>query len=236
MGAPDIVYVVRVGERNEQLRYSLRSIAAHLPHRRVWLAGYCPTWAKDVGKISVVQPGTKYANSTANLRAAAEHPDVAEEFLYFNDDFFVMQQVGVMPVLHRGPVSRVEAYYATRANGQYLKGLRETRDLLATLGRPNPLSYELHVPMPMTKTRLLETLDIGRELKVLHKRTLYGNLHQVGGREIIDPKILTVGPRFSRHASFLSTMPDTFTRGQVGGYIRSRLAKTGPYEIPGRRR
>ncbi|WP_329368707.1 hypothetical protein OG896_24495 [Streptomyces sp. NBC_00669] len=236
MALPDIVYAVRPGEHNEALRYSLRSVAAHVPHRRVWIAGYCPRWAADVGAIPVPKRATKYASSTANLRAAAEHDGVSGEFLYFNDDFFVMKPLaGGMPVFHRGPVARVEAYYATRGRGQYLRGLRDTKALLAGLGHPNPLSYELHVPMPMTKTRLLETLDTGAHLPVLHKRTLYGNLHGLGGNQIPDPKILTRGPRFPRSATFLSTMPDTFNHGAVGTYIRARFPTPGPYET-GRRR
>lgn len=234
MAPPDIVYVVRPGEHNQQLRYSLRSVAAHLPHGRVWIAGYCPRWARDVGAIPVPKRATKYASSTANLRAAAEHPEVAEEFLYFNDDFFIMKPLAAAPVLHRGPVARVEAYYATRGRGQYLRGLRDTRALLAQLGHPNPLSYELHVPMPMSKARLLETLDTGAHLPVLHKRTLYGAMHSVGGQQIPDPKILTRGPRFPRSTPFLSTMPDTFTHGAVGAFVRARFPTPGPYETGGR--
>ncbi|WP_037870681.1 hypothetical protein [Streptomyces sp. SPB074] len=227
--APDIVYVVKPGDRNEELRYSLRSLA-HLPHARVWIAGHCPSWVRGVGRIPVPPRATKYQSSTANLRAAAEHPEVAEGFLYFNDDFFIMRPLDRMPVLHRGPLARVEAYYATRGRGRYLRGLRETRVLLAQLGHHRPLSYELHVPMPMRKAQVLETLDTGAHLEVLHKRTLYGMMHQLGGREISDPKILTRGPAFPRSVPFLSTLPDSFAHGQVGAHIRARFPEPGPYE------
>jgi hypothetical protein len=33
---PDVVYVVRPGEKNEELRDSLRSLA-HLPHGKGWV-------------------------------------------------------------------------------------------------------------------------------------------------------------------------------------------------------
>lgn len=231
---PDIVYVLRPADRNEQLRYSLRSVAAHLPHGRVWLAGHCPSWVRDVGCIPVVQQGTKYQNSTANLKAAAEHPDVADEFLLMNDDFFIMRPVERMPVLHRGPVSKVEGYYARRASGMYLRGMRETRELLAELGFPAPLSYELHVPMPMDKTGLLHALEAGQHLEVLHKRTLYGALHGLGGHEIPDPKVLGRGGQFAREAPFLSTMPDSFSGGLVGEFIRGRFPSLSVYEQTGR--
>jgi hypothetical protein len=231
--APDIVYVVRPGERNEQLRYSLRSLV-NVPHRRVWIAGHCPRWVRGVGRIPVPAQATKYAGSTANLRAAVNHPQVSEEFAYFNDDFFAMTPVEALPVLHRGPVERVEAYYASRGRGLYLQGLRDTKALLADLGHPAPLSYELHVPMPMTKTRVREMLEVGGHLPVLHKRTLYGVMHGVGGSKIPDPKILTRSPRFPHDSPFLSTMPDTFASGAVGAFIRGKLARPGPYEAGGR--
>lgn len=236
MGLPDIVYVVKPGEHNPHLRYSLRTLS-NLPYRRVWLAGHCPAWVRDVGHIPVPPKPTKYLSSTANLRAACEHPDVADDFVLMNDDFFVMQPVGRVPVLHRGPVAQVEAYYASKASGNYLRGLRETKALLAELGTPNPLSYELHVPMNLDKAKMLETLDTGQHLDVLHKRSLHGNLHGLGGRQITDPKILTRGHQFPRNAPFLSTMPDTFTHGQVGAFIRARFPTPGPYEtLPTARR
>ncbi|MET9818338.1 hypothetical protein [Streptomyces sp. NPDC006355] len=231
MDAPDIVVPVREGAANEALRYALRSWAAHLPHRRVWLVGYRPPWATGVEHIPTHQAGnTKYKNTTAAMRAVCEHPDVTDTFLYCNDDFFVMRRQEVMPVYHRGPVREVEAYYATRGNGSYLRGLRETRDLLVSLGHQDPVSYELHVPLPVTKRGMLAALEIGAHLDVLHKRSMYGNLAGIGGTRMRDVKILHRRPEFDREAAFLSTMPDSFTNGHVGRFIRETFRRPGPYE------
>jgi hypothetical protein len=229
MPLPDIVYVVKPGDDNQELRFSLRTLR-NLPHGRVFVAGYCPRWLKGVTPIPVRQAGTKFANSTGNLRAAAEHPEVSEDFLYFNDDFFVMSPVDRMPVLHRGPVSTVEDYYSTRGKGPYLEGLRGTRGLLLELGFDEPLSYELHVPMLLNKQRLLETLELGADLPVLHKRTLYGNVWAAGGKQIRDCKVLSRGWTFPKAAPFLSTAPLSFASGAVGQHIRARFPEPGPYE------
>lgn len=230
-----MVVPVREGATNQQLRYALRSWAAHLPHGRVWIVGYRPPWLTGVEHIPTMQRGTKYANTTLAVRKACEHPDVSEQFLLCNDDFFVMQPLPEqMPVLHRGPVREVERYYASRANGKYLRGLRETRDLLVSLDHPDPLSYELHVPLPVSKAGMLEALDIGAHLDVLHKRTLYGNLAGLGGERIDDVKVLHRGPRFPRDSTFLSTMPDSFTNGMVGAHIRRAFPRPCRYERGGR--
>lgn len=230
--APDLVVPVREGRVNEQLRYALRSWSAHLPHGRVWLVGYRPAWVGGVEHIATRQAGsTKYRNTTAAVRAACEHPDVSDDFLLVNDDMFIMRPVDGMPVLHRGRVRDVEAYYAARhPNGAYLAGMRETRELLATLGHPEPLSYELHVPLPVQRTQMLAALDAGRNIDVVHKRTLYGNLAQIGGTQINDVKILHRAPRGYEGLPFLSTMPDSFTNGFVGQHVRAAFPTPCRYE------
>lgn len=234
--APDIVVPVREAATSEELRYALRSLVAHLPHGRVWLVGHRPRWAVDVEHLPVPQTGTKFQNSTAAVRAACEHPDVSEEFVLTNDDMFLMHaQAGGMPVLHRGPLHEVEVYHASRQSGDYLRGMRETAALLADLGHRDPVSYELHVPMTVDKTGMLDALDLGQHLDVLHKRTLYGNLAGVGGQPIEDVKILHRAPRgYTSDSLFLSTMPDSFAYGEVGKFIRGAFPDPSPYETAGR--
>lgn len=228
---PDLVVPVREGAVNEALRYALRSWAAHLPHRRVWLIGHRPRWAANVKHIPTRQPGTKYANTTLAMRIACEHPEISDPFLWVNDDMFVMHSVEQMPVLHRGPVRNVEAYYEARSSGAYLHGMRQTRDLLVKLGHEDPLSYELHVPMPVGKQGMLDALAVGRDIPVLHKRTLYGNLAELGGSEIRDVKILHRRPQgYDESSVFLSTMPDSFAAGAVGIYIRRSFRQASRYE------
>ncbi len=234
VGLPDIVVPVRQEAIAAQLRYALRSWVANLPHRRVWIAGYRPSWLTGVHHLPVPQNGTKYRNTTLAVRMACEHPDVSDEFLLCNDDFFVMQRVDRMPVLHRGPVREVLEHYTRRGhNGRYVHGMRTTLDLLAGLGFEEPLSYELHVPLPVTKSGMLHALDVGAGLDVLHKRTAYGVLNQLGGDRIDDVKVLTRNA-FPQGSGFLSTMPDTFAAGAVGRHIRAAFPRPCRYERRGR--
>src|SRR4051812_33004749 len=95
VSAPSVVYVNKVDEVNEELRYSLRSIAKNLPHAEVWVTGYPPPWVRNVRSIDVERPKgwTKYTSSTDNLRAAVEHPELPDDCLLMNDDFFVLRPV-----------------------------------------------------------------------------------------------------------------------------------------------
>lgn len=231
--ALDVVVPVREEPANESLRYALRSWAAHLPHRRVWTVGHRHRWlADEAGHIPTVQDGGKFANTDTAVRAACEHPDVSDPFVLADDDMFTMRPLpGGMPVLHRGLVVDVERYYEQHGPAVYLRGMRETRGLLAGLGHTEPLSYELHVPLVVDKGLMLNALWRGRHLEVLHKRTLYGNLARLGGEQVEDVKIRHRAPRgFGPEDRFLSTMPDSFTNGHVGKFIRAGFPEPSPYE------
>lgn len=230
----DWVIPVKAAEPTEELRYALRSIAANAPHDRIWLIGYRPAWVRGVEHIPTRQRGTKYANTTLALRTACEHPDISDPFVYANDDFFIMRPIERVPVLHRGPVRDVEAYYATRANGKYVRGMRETRELMEALGIADPLSYELHVPLPVHKAGMLRALQTGAHLKVLHKRTLYGNLNRIGGTQIRDVKVIHGGGGFPTRGTFLSTMEVSW-RGRAGQFIRAKFPLPSRYEASARR-
>ncbi|MFB7114824.1 hypothetical protein [Streptomyces sp. NPDC056291] len=236
MDAPDIVVPVREGAVSQELRYALRSWEAHLPHRRVWIIGYRPQWLGGVEYVPSQQAGrTKYANTTAAMRHACRHPEISDPFLWANDDFFVMEKLDDMPVLHRGPVREVAEHYAARASGSYLQGMRDTRALLAEYGHEDPLSYELHVPLEIRKEGMLDALSAGRRVEVLHKRTAYGVLNGIGGDRMQDVKVLHRGPRFDRSTPFLSTMPDSFGNGEVGRLIRASFPQPSTYETTRRR-
>lgn len=226
----DIVIPVRIGDANEQLRYALRSLEANLPHRRVVIAGNKPSWVQNVLHVPTRQGRSKYRNSTANLEAACQHPQVSDDFIFANDDFFVMHPLEQVLALHRGPAVAVEQYYESRSYGsRYLRGLRATCDLLVQLGYPDPVSYELHVPMPMNKRQFLEVLEVGRHIPVLHKRTLYGNLAELGGERLRDPKLIAKDARARDDWTFVSTMPASWN-GAAGAQIRQRFPSRSSYE------
>jgi hypothetical protein len=54
------------------------------------------------------------------------------------------------------------------------------------MGIKNPNSYETHTPMVMLKSRLKEIMQY---CPPNLWRSLYGNIHQVGGEQIVDVKV-----------------------------------------------
>lgn len=234
MTDPDVVIPVRVGDRNEELRYALRSIAANLPHSRVWIVGHRPKWTCDVGVIQTQQYGTKYTNSTNNLVQACRDPRVSEDFVLWNDDFFLLRPIDRVPVMHRGPLADVLSYYG-RLGGRYFQGMYATALMLELLGVTEPLSYELHVPLPMRKADFLQVIDLtkGRHMpktQVLHKRTLYGNLMLDKGVQMQDVKVAEAGQAWAPGGPWLSTSDSTWMSHPAGAFVRSIFTTPGPYE------
>lgn len=178
----DIVYPVRPGETNNELRYSLRSLEANYPdHGTVWVVGFKPSWLTGVGFIKGNPTGNPQTNVYANVLAAMRHPDVADDVVVFNDDFFVTAPIDSVTTLYRGTLDEHLALPRLRTSTSWWKeSLTVTKVCLQSVGVANPLSYELHVPMPCKKQLMRETLEWFAGVTPANPpqwRSLYGNLH-----------------------------------------------------------
>ena len=239
MSPPDVVYVCRPGDDNEELRYSLRSLS-NLPHDKVWIAGYCPTWVSDeVQRIAVPQMASKHQHALASLIAAMDHPEVSDPFLMFNDDFYVMRAMEKVPVLHNGPLEKV---IEEHAKSSYREAMEKTAEVLNAHNdqiASEAMGYEIHCPMEFEKTGLALVLSLGAKVSRLQYRTVYGNLMDIGGTQCSDVKVYrtTKGNEY-RNWSLLSTSDRTFKYHPVGRYIREQFSEVSQYEkaIPQRSR
>lgn len=256
-GAPtwDVVYVVRDGDRNEPLRHSLRSVAENLsPIGRVWLAGNRPAWCNP-DTVGHVDPGrrygTRYKNSTANLRAALRHGPVADSVVYMNDDFYLTDAVDpeTMPLLTRGTCEDFIRWCdGWRGGREYVDGHRQTADLLADFGYRSPLSFESHTPFPIPYRQLADAIldtpaQYDRPIAVLHKRTLLGNFMDLLGA--VDRPVVDVGPSHDVKIAgpnigpgsaawpdrwpFVSTAPAAW-KSTAGEWVRDRFPDPCIYE------
>lgn len=209
----DVLYRVRRGD-NEELRYSLRSLA-NVDHGRVVVAGHCPEWVRNVTHIPHWIRGSKWYKAQENLRAALPH--LSDQFILIDDDMYVMES-GPIPTLHKGPLR------PSSNSSLYSQSRRMAVNWLARHGCSSPLNYELHVPMIFDRDRLASVLAA----KVMpgHIRSLYGNVFQIGGeRMAIDVKMIgDVKP-----GRFASTT-DTSWKETPGDYIRAAFPDPSPYE------
>lgn len=227
---PDVVYVCREGEKNEELRYSLRSLV-NLPHRHVWIFGGCPQFARNVKHVPVSQGRRDvYLNTTRLLEAACRHPDVSDPFILMNDDFFVVEPIDSVPLLNRGPVSDVVTdCRALHGRRSYVEGMERVVAFLEARGYPDPLSFELHAPMLVDKATMLEAIAMCPD-DGMHKRTVYGALAGLVGETVPDCKIHAAGPL--PPGPFISSRPSVF-RDSPLPHLKELFPRSGRYEEGG---
>ena len=195
----DFVYICRNG-RNEELRYSLRSIFANTYVNSVWVVGGMPSWYSGP-HIRVEQNDSKYENAKKNLRTILDSDQIPEKFILMNDDFFITKPIHNIPVYHGGLLDhKAERYAQYRATGQYTKMLLETSQTLKEHGVPNPLDYSIHVPMTIHKQNLEFALTIGGAI-----RSVYGNMNRIGGTQlpVDDVKVHNKGIAFPESFNYL---------------------------------
>lgn len=182
----DLVYIVKEGNGNTDLKYSLRSICKFCEFRKVWIVGYKPNWVKDVGYIHTLQKGNKWKNSMLNYEAACNHPEISDNFVLMNDDFFAIRQIvdwekdtnkclGTIP-------EKAKEYRIKRSASRWQNGFIYAEQLLNDLGCKQQYNYETHLPIIINKNdfKIMLTIPAVQTFmktdKVFHKRSIYKNL------------------------------------------------------------
>lgn len=224
---PDVLYLVKPSEENDELKYSLRSLK-NLNHGRVFLAGYKPSWVgAKYEHIPVEQSGKKYQNTRNNLITALQDDRLSDDFILMNDDFFIMKPTDRVPPLRRlRPIEHyIELFQKLDPDSYYVQTMRQTRDLLREWGMQEIDSYELHVPVIFNKQKLAKVLEMIPEGMMPHIRTVYGNYYKIGGERIEDVKIIRDDQVINEDARFLSTIDGSFEEGAVGRYLRDRFSR-----------
>lgn len=225
---PDVLYLVRPGDQNDELRWSLRSVDANLPHAQVHIAGYTPSWVRNVNSIDVPAGPHKYRNTNANLRAGLDH--VSKWFYLFNDDFHCMRYGATPPEAHRGPFTAIVKHGV--GSSDYINILRRTaRHLQHAHGIQEPMCYELHIPMLINRDLMRDILDNTPSAELdagIGKRSLYGNLAGLNNTAVQMADVRPF-PEQAWDQPFISTI-DRNWPAQLGDYVRARFPNPGAYE------
>lgn len=226
----DVVYLNKEGE-NEELRYSLRTLR-NVKHGHVWIFGGCPSWVDTdlVRHERRVQKASAYSSTRAHIAAACKNSNVSDPFMVWNDDFYAMEIIGDVPIMHRGTLAHALERFGGLKTG-WAKGMRQTAAMLRTVrGEEEHFCYDFHAPLIIYKDQMLEALELAKEVKTdaVHLRTLYGNLDPIGGVEIEDVKMTRRNAPFPT-GPWLSSGDDTF-RSTIEPVLRYLFPEPCTYE------
>jgi len=180
----DIVYPLGTGSvwLNNELRYSLRAVAENVKDlQNVWVIGERPDWLTNVRYLPVKDCFDKPTKNTFHkLQSVCHEPDLSENFLWLNDDFFILKPTlaaefpyfykGVLPIGIRK--SRLLAIESPVNTVNYLQFHKLTM-----------LDYRVHCPIRFNKQKVLELPVAENEFGVVNTRAVYGNYYKVGGIE-----------------------------------------------------
>jgi hypothetical protein len=220
----DIVYICRPGN-NEELRYSIRSVVKNLDYESIWVVGYKPDWY--VGNFLPVEDiRSKFDNIKNCLKIVSETNEISEDFIFMNDDFFLLEKIDSLPTYHGGLLLEKVKDYESMGSTKYSRLLRNTYEQLIRCGIKDPLDYDIHVPMPMTKSGLQKSFS-----KAYFPRSTYGNVLSVGGTMIKDVKTYKRGSSMSSRSHDIkeNNLPFISTEdGSFAGVYKSTLQPMFP--------
>ena len=166
-----------------ELMYSLRSIEKnlHMPDLEVVIVGDTPpTWLKADLHIPV-QPLESLGKASNISRAVwfgarALGTEGVEDFIYLDDDYFLLDPTDSVMLVHGG---LLDAHLARcrrqlRSGHWFTAAMAHTSNALVN-EQPNLVSFELHRPLPVDVDEAIELLERIQDTEVFW-RTWYGNL------------------------------------------------------------
>lgn len=206
------IYICRPGE-NEELRYSIRSVALFYPKAKIWVVGGKPDWYCG-NYIEVPQTSNSFKNVRNNLAAIIDVDEIPNDIIIMNDDFFFLKHLKNIPFYISGTLKdKIYLYQENEAGSSYVTRLIELRKHCKRFEQ-EPMDFELHVPIQVNK-KLLS--------RVVHEnvmwRSNYGNrfIDKSQTKTIEDvkvyPKIQYSFKNYdylSLKYPFVSTQDDTF--------------------------
>lgn len=232
----DVVYIVKPGDDNEELRYSLRSLT-NWPHDNVWIVGHKPAWVSGVKHLPTEQlpgPENKHPNSIRNQLAAVGCDEVSDPFWIFNDDFFVVRPFLAPSQFTRGYVSDVLTKDGPTMGATFRRSMEATERICHQLGYAKPISYQAHTPLLVHKAAYKAAMAHNEPGVWVQHATIYGNSIGLQGIPLArDVKVYrSTDPilPWVEESPLLSTVDQAFKAGWVGRHIRRRFKEPSPYE------
>lgn len=240
----DIVYILGSGSKwnNNELRYSLRSLEKHFPHRNVFIVGEFPNWLRNVNHMDVndafpYSDGGKLRNAVRKIRAACEDERISDQFVLMNDDFFFLEDCTEIKPFSLGSMQQTIDRHITQ-KGYYYEALVRTKRYLEEKGIKDPTCYAIHCPIVYDKKKFLQMTDGLDLMKAGYAiRTIYGNTFNIGKIERKDVKISSESALMDflqkeDKGDFLSSGDNTVLYTDFQKWLDNRFPEQSKYEQP----
>jgi hypothetical protein len=138
-------------QNDQELRYCLRSIERHLTgYGDIFLIGHLPKWVRGCIHIPATDEDRtwwKERNIYRKILLACEDPRVSDDFLFMNDDHFLLSGfvAGEFPYYFEGRIRE-----QTERDDQYGATARNTSEWLLNIDHPY---FDIHAPIRYNKAK-----------------------------------------------------------------------------------
>lgn len=225
----DVVYVLKPDIEPEELRYSLRSVEANFPCRKVWFVGSVPQGFKPDGAIKHTQTGNnKWNLIKSSMWEVIGCEDITDDFFWFNDDFFVMRPIDTSKFVNfvDGTLERrIQELHSESGMNPYTRTLFKAQQELLSMHCPE-MNYDVHLPMLFNKKLAEHSIN---KCSSPQMRSIYGNINEIP--YIVHPDVKVYDLESVPDYDYLSTNEKTFSSGKAGEYIRQTFDKPSRFEV-----
>jgi hypothetical protein len=234
----DIVYILGTGSRwqDNELRFSLRSVAKYIDHGKIFVCGEFPEWLRNVEHIPAIDGfrrpvrAWKQKNAIHKIRTACLNSKVSDDFILMNDDFFFLKKTNI-ETLHLGELSEAAKNHTTK-DGYYYHAIVATRDLLSVAGL-HTINYETHYPIVFNKKKFLSLTNSlsWHDVGYIY-RSIYGNTFKIGGKKLKEDTKAYAVPDIAEKAKgvMLSTSDRVVLSAQFQKFIAEKFPDPSRYE------
>lgn len=234
----DIVYILGTGSswQDREIRYSLRSVEKYVANPRIFIIGQCPRWLTGINHIEAEDTDkNKIINARNKYLRAASCPDISDNFILMNDDFFILKEITEWPYYSRGTFHKMIRRHPTKG-GYYFKSLRDTKNRLIELGIKEPVDFEVHCPMMFEKKMLLNVMENVGINNAYSLRSCYGNLVEITYDEVMDFKannLAEFAHQVKMDREFLSISDGLVMHKEFTDWIQRKFPKPSKWEADG---
>lgn len=193
--AIDAVYVLKddTGERNWELRYSLRSLERYISGIRnvVIVTNTLPPFINPEAVTHIQETdreNTKDQSIFRKVLTACESDLVSDPFLFLNDDHFLLQKAEASSIPNY--VKRDHRLRDSKGTDAYSSRLRRTSKELRLKGFSDR-HFDVHFPIIYEKEKFIRMSESfrWRIAAGFVVKSLYGNFHNLEGVEATDCKL-----------------------------------------------
>ncbi len=197
---PDLIYL-SVPSKNNELLYSLRAVEEYGDnYGKIVVVGNLPRGLKPEIFIPHNRGSRKAKDIFDKINWAAQSSMVSESFVLMSDDYFFSAPFDFSKAITAIRDYDLFVHGTNAANNRNNMIAKNGAVELKKRGLP-VISYDLHYPMPMRKSKFVEiarAFDWSNPLS-LPPRSIYGNFHNIQGITKKDVKFT----RYYDHATVL---------------------------------